>query len=563
MRRQISPAATAPARPTPPPGRSLGHRAPLLWLAIPFAGGLALGHAGLALPIAGALSMAGLGLVAAAIAAGRRPALWAATLGLALLGAGEAYYQLRRPLLPAWQTLPPREARLTVRIDRTFAPTDPQRASGLATVTGTARHLRELIGQRLYFSVRLQPGEPRPLRTAELTVLGVLAALPGTPEPGSFDAYLDAAGINFRLTRGQVEATVRPATTYQKFCARMHARCKRVLGLGIAADHPTLAGLLRAMMLGETGELSEDQKALFMQSGTMHLFAISGLNIGVIALALQAGLLLLRLPAAVRLPLSLALLWLFVDITGASASAVRAFLMAAFLQVAQALRQPANPLAALAGSAWAVLLLDPHQLFGAGFQMSYGIVAALLLLGLPLSEAWQSRWQLFALLPRAAWTRRHRLIAGAWQSLSTALAIGLATTLVSMVSGVTFFQLLTPGSLVANLVLVPAAMVVTLAGFASLAVGLAGIDALAVLCNHAAALLLLGIEHGVRLGVQIPGAHLPAAFRVPWLGPVTLLVLLGAIGYGYARRWSAAPGGWWPPFAITALALIFGVKFGG
>ncbi len=562
MRRQNSPAAIASALPSPPPGRSLGHRAPLLWLAAPFAGGLALAHAGLALPTAVALILAGLGLVAAAFVAGRRPGLWAATLVLALLGAGEAYYQLRRPLLPAWQTLPPREARLTVRVDRTFAPTDPNRASGLATVTGTEHHLRELTGQRLYFSVRLQPGEPRPLRTAELTVLGVLATLAKDPAQGSFDAYLDAAGINFRLTRGQVEATTRPATRYHRLCAQMHARCKHVLGLGIATVHPTLAGLLRAMMLGETGELSEDQKALFMQSGTMHLFAISGLNIGVIALALQAGLLLLRLPVAVRLPLSLALLWLFVDTTGASSSAVRAFLMAAFLQVAQALRQPANPFAALAGSAWAVLLLEPNQLFSAGFQMSYGIVAALLLLGLPLSEAWQARWRPFALLPRAAWTGRHRIAAAAWHGLATALAIGLATTLVSMVSGVTFFQLLTPGSLVANLILVPAAMIVTLAGFASLAAGLAGIDALAVLCNHAAALLLLIIEHGVRLGVQVPGAHLPAAFRLPWLGPVTLLVLLGAIGYGYARRWSMAPGGWWPPFLITALALIFGVKFG-
>lgn len=561
MRRQIS-IAPAPARPEPPPGRSLGHRAPLLWLAAPFAGGLALGHADLALPVGVALSLAGLGIAASGWIAGRRSGLWAATLMLALLSAGEAYYQMRRPHLADWRGLPPREARLTVRIDRTFAVTDPARASGLATVTGAEAHLRDLLGQRLYFALRLGPGDARPLRTAELAVLGVLATLPSKPEPGSFDAYLDDAGINFRLTRGQLEATVKPATAYHRFCARMHARCKRVLGLGIAAEHPTLAGLLRAMMLGETGELNEDQKALFMQSGTMHLFAISGLNIGVIALALQAGLLLLRLPAAVRLPLSLALLWLFVDITGASASAVRAFLMAAFLQVAQALRQPANPLAALAGSAGAVLLLDPNQLFGAGFQMSYGIVAALLLLGLPLSEAWQERWRPFALLPRAAWTGRHRWFAAAWQGLSTALAIGLATTLVSMVSGVAFFQLLTPGSLVANLVLVPAAMVVTLAGFASLAVGLAGIDAVAILCNHAAALLLLIIEHLVRLGVQVPGAHLPAAFRVPWLCPVTLLVLLGAIGYGYARRWTAAPGGWWPPFVITALALIFGVKFG-
>ena len=46
----------------------------------------------------------------------------------------------------------------------------------------------------------------------------------------------------------------------------------------------------------ETRALTEEQHTIFMQSGTMHLFAISGLNIAVIAGALEALLLLLRLP---------------------------------------------------------------------------------------------------------------------------------------------------------------------------------------------------------------------------------------------------------------------------
>ena len=57
MRRQIS-TTVPPALPRPPPGRSLGHRAPLLWLALPFAAGLALAHAGLALPTIAALGVA-------------------------------------------------------------------------------------------------------------------------------------------------------------------------------------------------------------------------------------------------------------------------------------------------------------------------------------------------------------------------------------------------------------------------------------------------------------------------------------------------------------------------
>jgi hypothetical protein len=31
---------------------------------------------------------------------------------------------------------------------------------------------------------------------------------------------------------------------------------------------------------------------------------------------------------------------------------------------------------------------------------------------------------------------------------------------------------------------------------------------------------------------------------------------------GYATGWRRERGGWWPPFAVVAVALIFGVKFG-
>ncbi len=447
-------------------------------------------------------------------------------------------------------------------MERAFTPTDQRRFTGIGTVTASDRHLQDLRGQRLYFSLRLPTGAARPVRSSELSVLGVLELLPDHPPADSFDAYLADAGLNFRLTRGQMQATVRPATAYYQFCAGVGARCRHILGLGIAERHPNLAGLLRAMMLGETHELSEGQRQLFMQSGTMHLFAISGLNIGVIAGALQALLLLLRLPNVIRLAVSLGLLWLFVDITGASASAVRAFIMAAFLQAAYVLRQPASPLAALTGSAWCVLLLDPPQLFSASFQMSYGIVAALLLLGLPLGDAWQARWVPFALLPKAVWRWWHRWIVWAWRWITTAAAIGVASTLVSLLMGVKFFQLITPGALLANLVLIPGAMLATLGGFASLGMGLAGLDRLAVLFNHAAALTLLVIERLVQVSVQVPWSHLPAQFAHPRIGSATLAGLLGAMLYGYARCWTPEGGSWWSPFVITALTLIFGVKFG-
>ncbi|MEY2881139.1 MAG: hypothetical protein RLZZ15_3519, partial [Verrucomicrobiota bacterium] len=257
-----------------------------------------------------------------------------------------------------------------------------------------------------------------------------------------------------------------------------------------------------------------------------------------------------------------ALLWLFVDITGGSPSAVRAFVMAVFFQAAFVLRRPGNPLAAMVASALVVLLVAPLQVFSASFLMSYGIVLALLVLGLPLGDAWLARWSPWRDVPEATWRWWQHAGAELWRWAAAAVAIGVATTLVSILTGVQFFRLLTPGALVANLILIPAAMLVTLGGFASLLCGLAGWVGGAVLCNHAAALVLLGIEWTVRLGVQVKGAFVPAQFVAPWIGSVALAVLLGTLLAGYAWGWRKERGGWWPPFAVVAVTLIFGVKFG-
>lgn len=544
------------------PQRSLGHRAPLLWIVLPFIAGLAAAKPAELVAAGWLLGTAAVAAGGALWAARRADRFWAPALVAAMFCAGAASYALHRGRLPVWDALPTREARLTLRVDRVFAQTRTERVSGLGTIASADEHLRELAGQRIYFSFTLRRGEAAPMRSAVVAAVGVLETLPRNPPDGSFEGYLAGAGINFKLTRGRVLAETRAANAYYRFCARAAERCSEILGLGIAEKRPALAGLLRAMMLGNTHDLSREQHELFMQSGTMHLFAISGLNIGVIAGALQALLLLLRLPGWVRFGLGAALLWLFVDITGAAPSAVRAFVMAVFLHAALVFHRPANVLAGLSASAFVVLLVAPLQVFSGSFLMSYAIVLALLVMGLPLGEAWLERWAPWRALPKPAWKRWQRWLDTAWRWLAATLAIGVATTLVSLLTGVQYFHLLTPGALVANLVLIPLAVVVTLGGFAALLCGLAGFAWGAALCNHAAALVLLGIESLVRQSVRVPGAFVPASYTAAWIGAAALTALMATLVFGYATDWKRERGGWWPPFAVVALTLAFGVKFG-
>jgi competence protein ComEC len=542
--------------------RSLGHRAPLLWVVLPMIAGLVIGRWGPPVPINGLLAAASGAIGVAWWAFTKHTRVAAVAIVVAGIAVGSASYTWHRARLTTWEMLPPREALVEIRITRVFAQPDPKRASGLATIIAAEPHLRALQGQAVYFSLEVPAGQVPPTRSTVLSALGVLTVVPEDPPRDSFDGYLASAGTNFRLTRGRALATVTSASRYRQFCQQQLERFSSLLSRGVVEKRPDLAAVLRAMLLGQKHELNDEQNTLFMRSGTMHLFAISGLHIGIIAIGVQALLGLMRLPALVRFLIGHSALWLYVDITGGTPSAVRAFLMIALLDGARLLRAPGNSLAALTTSALIIVMSWPLQVFSASFQLSYGIVAALLFLGLPLADAWQERWGWFRLLPPAMWRWYHRRLDDLHRNVVSALAIGLASTLVSTLCGVLYFQIFTPAALLANVVLIPAAGMVILGGFASLVSGLLGADTLNELFNHAAVLALAMIEFTVQVAATTPGAWHTAQFSETWVGPAAFLALAGALVFGYASRWSSDRGGWWPPFAIVALTLLFGVEFG-
>jgi competence protein ComEC len=541
--------------------RCLGHRAPLLWLALPLMAGIAVAGEGIAPGPLPAL-IAALGAAAFAIgAARRRPGLWALALAAAMILAGNAAFTLRRYRPRGWDDLPPREARLSLRIERPFPQAKAGSAAGIGVIAGTDPLLREFAGQRIAYALSLRKGQSPPEASAVVSAAGLLSVLPRDPPAGSFDAALAGMGLNLRLARGRLIAESRPPDGRHRFSSHLAGRVAAILGLGLER-HPALAAILRSMMLGRKGDLAPDQRLLFLHSGAMHLFAINGVHIGIVALSLHALLAALRCPRWAACAAVLPVLWLDVAATGASPSAMRAFATIGILEAAAVLRRPQSPVAALAASALAATIADPTALFSASFRMSYAVVAAILLFGLPLADRLKTDHPPFRHLPEPMWTPVQRAVARLKMHLLAAAGIGGAAAAVGAVTGIGAFGLLTPGALLSNLFLVPLASLVIAAGCASAAAGLAGAAGLSRLFNRAAGVTLGAMAGGMGVAVRIPGAWLDAHFRAPWLGSAALAALLAAMLAGYSLGWRRDRGGFRPPLLLLAAVLAFGVRFG-
>jgi len=542
-------------------------RAPLLWLLVPFMAGLTAARLwpppgfGL-MPLALAATVAGLGAGWCALRPGRGAAiLWALSLGVSAGLGGFVLLHIRQPTLHQLDSRPPREVTVTVRIRQTFPPAPTARSlAGLAKITATGEHDRELIGRPVYYSA-IRKISVLPQRSGSYVIRGVIEPLPQTAADAGFNDYLANLGIHQRITRAHLISEAAPPGRFQAFCARTQDRLEVILRHGLA-DRPQTASLYLAMLLGEKAVLSAEQENAFMRSGTFHIFSISGLHVGVIALALYATGSVLRIPRPVAAAGGLVILWLYVQITGASSPAVRSFLMIAFLAAYQNLRLPGNPLAALVAAAFATLLLDPLQLFSTGFQMSYTVVIALVAMARPLGERWLAAWRPFALLPRVSWRWYHREIERGGRWVLGTLAACWVAFLASTPSGIGYFGLFSPGSLLANLIIIPLSGVAIWAGFVSLVAGLAGLLPLSALSNLVAALTIVVMDWLLRHGTGVPGMWFNAQYRAGWLAPVSLVLLTAVFLAGAAGRWAPRYGGYWPPVVAVALLVILGVKFG-
>jgi len=141
------------------------------------------------------------------------------------------------------------------------------------------------------------------------------------------------------------------------------------------------ASMLTGFMLGERREMPDEYQRLFKDTGTMHLMAVSGSNVGMVLLIFGFILSLLHLPRSAKAIILLFVVAAFALLTRLEPSVIRASIMAAVGIVAYGWMRKPDLINLLAFSGILMLLWRPMQLFDVGFQLSFaatfGIIYAL------------------------------------------------------------------------------------------------------------------------------------------------------------------------------------------
>ena len=359
-------------------------------------------------------------------------------------------------------------------------------------------------------------------------VTGVIDEPPAPVAEGLFNyrEYLATRGIYYELkTRGTNDWSRRdPLRATLPWSDRFLRWSRRTMAYGMPVEDEPLQ-LLWAMTLDWRTTFTNDISEPFLRAGTMHLFAIDGLRI-----ALVAGIVITLLRAlgcsrtwagAVIIPL----IWFYTAATGWEASAIRASIMMTIIIGGWALERPSDLLNSLAVSGLIILLGDPRQLFEAGFQLSFLVVLVIGVMLPPLQRWIDERVQYDPLLPTqllTLWQVRRRSWA---RALAHFAGLSLTAWVASIPLAAKYFHLFSPVSTLANILAVPLGTLALTANLGSLICG-SWFPWATVCFNHAAWLFMSEMTWVSQICTELPGAYLYVPEPCWWAITIYYLVII-------------------------------------
>jgi ComEC/Rec2-related protein len=356
-----------------------------------------------------------------------------------------------------------------------------------------------------------------------ITLIGSAHNLEPMRNPGQFDftRHLQRQGIYSEIevrfpTDGSIVSSGH-GSRVQAFAFAAQHWIQRQLELDLP-DAPELTALIESMVLGLRGDTPDDARELFQRTGTMHLFAVSGLNVAMLAAIVLVLLKSLRVSGGAAVVITIPLLAFYALVTGLPASCVRATIMACFILLAPVFDRRAVVGNSICAAAVLILAWDTNQLFIPGFQFSFVLVLTIVLLARRIERRFAPWGSPDPFLPRLLWSRGQNVRASLWQVVAATFGVTLSAWVGSLVFTAGYFHLFSLAAIVANLVAVPIAFLVLALGVATLLVAPWWKSA-AVAFNNANWLAAKALLAVIKAFALLPGGHvyveLPRARPAP------------------------------------------------
>jgi competence protein ComEC len=297
-------------------------------------------------------------------------------------------------------------------------------------------------------------------------------------------------------------------------------------------DAPEIKTFISGIVLGIRHETPEDIEEPFQQTGTIHLFAVAGLHVGIVAALLWLLAAIARLPRKQAAAFIIPALFFYAAITGLHIPALRAAVMASILVGSYFFERRAFLPNSLAAAAFFILCWNTNELFSTGFQLSFAVVGAIALFAEPFFRLFQRRAAPDPFLPQTLVRGPRRWMHSSYEWLCRCASLSLAAWIGSLPLIIWNFHLVTPISFLANLVVVPIAFFVLAVALLSL-ITTPLLPWVAVVFNNAnwaLATLVIGIVH---LFVHIPGGHFYVA-EPDWGSRISAKMTVLDLGAGAA-----------------------------
>ena len=229
----------------------------------------------------------------------------------------------------------------------------------------------------------------------------------------------------------------------------------RLRGVIVKNLSPFSAGILNALILGDRQDLSRYLLDILMNLGTIHIIAISGFNVGIVAFIILLILKIIKIPRKVRYLITILLLIIYCILTGSSAPVVRATVMATIFLCAYFFKREINIYNSLSIATLIILGVNPWQLFEISFQLSFLSVVSIAWLSPKIKSLFPEK------LDKIPWLRFLILTF----SVSSAAWIGLLPLIAF------YFKTFTTITVLANMIIVPYSAIITASGFSFALIG--------------------------------------------------------------------------------------------